>query len=201
MRALEAIALLTAPCRRECYFRCTPRPSGGIGRRAALKMRYRKVCGFESHLGHSVSAGQTLFILLLLTKLDFPPSKVLLRATIPVVGGRCSDVREMALGPRSRPRANISAPLFPGDVGVTGHIARHIQRIVFGRACATCPVLGTPDSRIPVKDPADPEEARRIMGPSPSTFVGLPGGPEVRHSPGCEVKWFRSSTRRTLWTG
>jgi hypothetical protein len=34
-------------------------------------MRYRKVCGFESHLGHSVSAGQRLFVFLLLTKLDF----------------------------------------------------------------------------------------------------------------------------------
>jgi hypothetical protein len=31
---------------------------------------------FESHLGHSVSAGQRLFIFLLLTKLDFPSVKV-----------------------------------------------------------------------------------------------------------------------------
>lgn len=29
-----------------------PGPNGGIGRRAALKMQYRKVCGFESHFGH-----------------------------------------------------------------------------------------------------------------------------------------------------
>ncbi|BBE22692.1 hypothetical protein MN0502_15750 [Arthrobacter sp. MN05-02] len=31
-------------------------PNGGIGRRAALKMQYREVCGFESHFGHSWGA-------------------------------------------------------------------------------------------------------------------------------------------------
>ena len=29
-------------------------PSGGIGRRPRLKIEYRKVCGFESRLGHKL---------------------------------------------------------------------------------------------------------------------------------------------------
>ena len=33
-------------------------PNGGIGRRAALKMRYRKVCGFESHFGHHIAISE-----------------------------------------------------------------------------------------------------------------------------------------------
>lgn len=69
---------LTLALRLRLLLRCNPRPSGGIGRRAALKMRYRKVCGFESHLGHSVSAGQRLFKPLTLLTVSTPLSMGLL---------------------------------------------------------------------------------------------------------------------------
>ena len=60
--------MLTVSCGRTFTPRI-PRPSGGIGRRAALKMRYRKVCGFESHLGHNKSPRQRRFCFNLCTKL------------------------------------------------------------------------------------------------------------------------------------
>src|SRR5699024_749926 len=39
-----------------CKIGQVPSPNGGIGRRVALKMQYRKMCGFESHFGYKSSA-------------------------------------------------------------------------------------------------------------------------------------------------
>src|SRR5690625_7374772 len=38
-------------------------PNGGIGRRVALKMQYRKMCGFESHFGYKSSRTRPASIL------------------------------------------------------------------------------------------------------------------------------------------
>lgn len=71
---------------------CIPRPSGGIGRRAALKMRYRKVCGFESHLGHDVFPRQRRFCFDVCTKLAVASSDGLGRGLWPGCRGAYAGV-------------------------------------------------------------------------------------------------------------
>lgn len=98
-------------------------PSGGIGRRAALKMRFFTECGFESHLGHQQVKSEPCTV-----------HNVLRKARFSLFAGH--DMDRVSFTARGSPSLPYSGPPGPLDVGA-------VQRAIGGGGQAQEKARGT----------------------------------------------------------